>query len=107
MINPVVKKTNDAVKTAAATPVNPGVVQQAAPAVTAAQAEVKQAAPAGTTRIQALESELGRLQPEVKSPLKAFPDYVENTQATQPAEVPQPVLPKHLVLMGLIQRPNK
>ncbi|MBQ5933873.1 MAG: AAA family ATPase [Lachnospiraceae bacterium] len=92
MINPAVKKTNDAVKPAAAVPVSSGAVQQAATAVTAAQAEVKQAAVAGTTRIQALESELGRLQPEVKSPLKAFPDYVENTQATQPAEVPQAVV---------------
>lgn len=89
MINPAVKKTNDAVKPAAAVPVSSGAVQQAAAVVTAAKAEVKQAAVAGTTRIQALESELGRLQPEVKSPLKAFPGYVENTQAIQPAEAPQ------------------
>ena len=101
MINPVVKKINDAVKPAAAAPVNPGVVQQGAAAVTAAQAEVKQAAPAGTTRIQALESELGRLQPEVKSPLKAFPDYVENTQATQPAEVSQPAVAPQAVVENI------
>ncbi len=101
MINPAVKKTNDAVKPAAAVPVSSGAVQQGAAAVTAAQAEVKQAAVAGTTRIQVLESELGRLQPEVKSPLKAFPDYVENTQATQPAEVPQPAVAPQAVVENI------
>jgi len=101
MINPAVKKTNDAVKPAAAVPVSSGAVQQAAAAVTAAQAELKQAAVAGTTRIQALESELGRLQPEAKSPLKAFPDYVENTQATQPAEVPQPAVTPQAVVENI------
>ena len=84
MITPVVKKTADAVKPVSQAPVNAEVVLQTGNGALGAQDQPKQAVPAGTNRIQALESELGRLQPEVKAPLKAFPDYVENTPAPQP-----------------------
>jgi hypothetical protein len=92
MITPAVKKTNDAVKTvspaAAAVNAAPQAAVSTAPQVQAA----KQSAASGSTRIQALESELGRLQPEVKEPLKAFPNYVENTVAPQPVAEVQPVV---------------
>ena len=67
MITPAVKKTNDAVKTVSPAAAAVNAAPQAAVS-TAPQVQVaKQPAASGSTRIQALESELGRLQPEVKA----------------------------------------
>ena len=92
MIAPAVKKAPEAAKPVTAAPAQVNTVAAAPVAAASAVVNTAQNVSTESNRIKALESELGRLQPEVKEPLKAFPNYAENNVAEQQPVVTQPAV---------------